>query len=730
MTSFKPRSASFGRRLFWVVALAVTALGGAYLGLHSGGGSGIEADPNDIARNDNLGSMNSSTALGAGIHSDGVADLADVGESVRRSGFAGLSEEQLARLLPRGITDVEGMGGKGFRRQVKSGGIWFPVFDVSKARQGDGASGEYDPSEVSLAEIPLAITSSQPVPGSVGVAYQHGFTAVGGTPPYRWSARGLDGSGFALDESSGHLSGQTDQPLTLNLAVQVNDAAGGSASTSALLAITPSEPLQLITFNLPVGTLGEAYSAPLAAAGGIAPYHWQISGGGSVWTCDSATGVITGNPVEAGETELTITVEDQQKTTAEARLTVKVTEGLEIITEAPLPPAAPGVAYQFVIEAAGGTPPYQWSAESMPQGWGIGADGMLSGMAPKVESTQRISITAKDSDGRSYTKPYDLIVRQGLIAVPSDAKVGLAWQPTTIVRTLGVPVVGFSVFRRAGGAEVEVYRGTGNNCVDHGLITGAVYDYSLIAWAVDGRALTYAAAQVTLLPMGSSRGRTGSVADPFVDRVRRYTPLSPSAYGAGGVPSNVTGPPDGRDTFTPAYRPTEVASLNASIRGGGSIVLEFTDNIIESAPGPDFTVFENVIFEGGDPNKRFMEPAIVEVALFEGEWYRFPVHVSAPVEGAPNLANPAYYLQGFAGVNATTGEDPTDPNRSGGDSFDLDALRVPDLTWVRFIRLTSTGDRVRLDDHGIPIEHTAANNALSGTGSSGFDLDAAAAVHP
>ncbi|MCB1209582.1 MAG: hypothetical protein KDK97_09660, partial [Verrucomicrobiales bacterium] len=130
------------------------------------------------------------------------------------------------------------------------------------------------------------------------------------------------------------------------------------------------------------------------------------------------------------------------------------------------------------------------------------------------------------------------------------------------------------------------------------------------------------------------------------------------------------------------------------------------------------------------PNKRFMEPAVVEVALFEGEWYRFPTSVNPPADGAVNLANPAYYVQGFAGINATTGDDPTDPNRSGGDSFDLDALRVPDLSWVRFIRITSTGDRVRLDDGGIPIQHTATNNALSGAGSSGFDLDAAAAVHP
>jgi hypothetical protein len=170
-------------------------------------------------------------------------------------------------------------------------------------------------------------------------------------------------------------------------------------------------------------------------------------------------------------------------------------------------------------------------------------------------------------------------------------------------------------------------------------------------------------------------------------------------------------------------------SLHASNGGGGSIVLEFTDNIVRNGPGLDFTVFENVFFVGRDPSNRFMEPAVVEVALWEGEWQRLPFAVNPPADGLVNLRHPGYYAHGFAGVNAATGDDPTDPSRSGGDSFDYDPSGRSPLTWIKFIRITATGDKSLRDVSGNAVAHTRENNALTGTGSSGFDLDAVSAVH-
>jgi hypothetical protein len=248
---------------------------------------------------------------------------------------------------------------------------------------------------------------------------------------------------------------------------------------------------------------------------------------------------------------------------------------------------------------------------------------------------------------------------------------------------------------------------------------------------VDGSVQPFATAAATILPMTLQRAQPGATGDPFADRVTVFSPLTAGGYGAGFVPANLTGPPDGRGTFAPASQPAEIASLHARAGAGGSVVVEFTDNIVELGAGTDFTVFENVLFVGGKATVRFMEPALVWVALFDGQWFRFPIDVVPPAAGAPlNLRDPFYYNKGFAGRNATTGSDPTNPAASGGDSFDVDELAVPGLTWIRFIRFQSTGDQALTDDFGAdPVRHTAESNALSGLGSSGFDLDAVSAVN-
>lgn len=720
-------------KLAGTVALIATALGGGMIGFRSAGVRSSQSSQQ-------TGKANAADPSQSVSEPDGGVVAQDNRELSRR-GFTGWSEDDLARLLPNGITEVEGMGGRGFFRQVKSNGLWYPVFDLSHASKlagpeqaNAGGLGLYDPATIELAQVPLAISSSPPPPGKAGESYQHGFTAVGGSPPYHWSMQ-TDGdtAGFQLDPVSGRLAGRSEQPVTLSLQVFVRDAAGASASVNALVVIAPKDALSITTTELPPATVGEVYQSALAAEGGVPPYTWSLEDGASVWMCDASSGVISGMASEAGDYPLHFRVTDSQQSAAETTLTLKASDGLEIVTSSPLLPAAPGAPYRLNFEAIGGAMPYRWEIVQggIPGGWSLAIDGVLSGLASKTESVHRFNLRVEDAEGRAFRKDFELAIRQGLIAVASRDKAGLAWQPAVISRAFGASLAGVSIVRGTGDGSggIEIYRGTGSNIVDRGLRTGGVYDYTLLALTTDGQAMPYASARIQVLPFSLQNGRTGVRADPYADRVRVYSPLSSSAYGAGGLPGNVTGAPDGRDTFSPAYRPTEVASLNASRGGGGSIVLEFTDNIIESGPGLDFTIFENVFFEGGDPARRFMEPAIVEVALFEGEWFRFPFHVNAPVDGEPDLTHPAYYVQGFAGINATTGEAPTDPTRSGGDSFDLDALQVPDLSWIRFIRITATGDAVLRDPSGNRVHHTSVNGALSGGGSSGFDLDAVSAVN-
>ena len=159
-----------------------------------------------------------------------------------------------------------------------------------------------------------------------------------------------------------------------------------------------------------------------------------------------------------------------------------------------------------------------------------------------------------------------------------------------------------------------------------------------------------------------------------------------AGYGQAYYPENILGPPDPDATpQSPAVGEDQLLTLGKN----GVVVIEFTDNTVINGTGPDFTVFENVLDTGSG---YFRECAFVEVSQNGENWTMFPYDPET--------------LEGLAGVWPTTGDDPTNPDVSGGDQFDLEDIG---LNWIRFVRLTDCGDAV--SDGGL------------------FDLDAVASVN-
>jgi hypothetical protein len=635
---------------------------------------------------------------------------------------------------------LEGLGGTGIHRAARRAGVWFPLFSPGKS----GA--DADPDDAQPAALPLYITSGTPPATPPNEPVQYRFEAIGGQPPYRWRMV-LGVEGFSIDPTSGRLTGQHAETAALPLAIHVTDAAGAQDSALYTLRIGTQEPLTLLTSTLPTATLGIAYDTTLTATGGSEPYSWStdtpLPDG---FFLDPSSGQLSGLSTAQGfAAEITFRVTDATDQEASAVLDFTVQSTFEIATPSPLPPAAPGSPYQLDFTTTGGTAPFAWRVieGQLPPDWTLSENGHLSGTAPLTDSSHRFLIEATDAAGWATQKAFTLPIRRSLVVVPSLEKAGLAWQPREIARALGTPVRTVTVTRSLspdGSAPVPVYQGRGSNFVDRGLTTGSTYYYTLHVHVPGSAPVAFASTAVTLLPFTKGRGTPGRLADPHADAVRLFRPLSPNGHGAAFAPTNVTGPPDGRGTFSPASDPAQVLSLHARAAppgsqldaAGGSIVLAFEDNIIDISPGEDFTVFENVFFINGDANQRFMEPAIVSVALFEGEWHRFPIDVVPPAStsSTPPTMDPFYYNRGFAGRNATTGGDPTDPRQSGGDSFNISDLKIPGLTWVRYIKIQSTGHQALKDDFGgHPVQHNQTLGATSGTGSSGFDLDAVTAVH-
>ncbi len=206
-----------------------------------------------------------------------------------------------------------------------------------------------------------------------------------------------------------------------------------------------------------------------------------------------------------------------------------------------------------------------------------------------------------------------------------------------------------------------------------------------------------------LLLLTVALGGCGDVADvpsgpvsPYAQQVVSYQPGAGAGHGQDKLPGVVLGPPDGKGE--------RAASLQVlSLGVGGEIVLGFGELAIIDGPGPDLIVFENPFWAMGDPEQVFVE--LGEVAVSEdGEvWHTFPCDTTAASPGRwPGCAGWTPTLRYDAALMS-----PLDPQRTGGDAFDLAELGI---ARARFVRVRDM--------------------AMQGAGpSAGFDLDAVGLVH-
>lgn len=222
-----------------------------------------------------------------------------------------------------------------------------------------------------------------------------------------------------------------------------------------------------------------------------------------------------------------------------------------------------------------------------------------------------------------------------------------------------------------------------------------------------------------------------AVAGPFPDRVAEFHPGTDAGFGQADFPQNILGPPNGNtDTSQPQESESELLSLG----NGGWITLEYTNTKIVDGPGPDFIVFENVFVPLSSPDIWFIEAATVAVSQDGDNFTTFTFNFIPYSD--KSVGHPDQYI-GFAGVhptlsNPTNGISPTDPTVAGGDAFDLADVG---LSWVRFIRIRDTGlpgtatQTVDSDGDVVDDPGNGQSRIVPGTGKSGFDLDAVAAVH-
>jgi hypothetical protein len=128
---------------------------------------------------------------------------------------------------------------------------------------------------------PLLQISAALDTGRVQEAYNETVAAVGGVPPYTFSAIGLP-AGIGLDPATGAISGTPIYPVTgelLRFTVTDSGTPRQVASVSTPLIIK-GLPVRIVTETLADVTVGSTgYSQQLQAAEGVPPYKWAVVAG-------------------------------------------------------------------------------------------------------------------------------------------------------------------------------------------------------------------------------------------------------------------------------------------------------------------------------------------------------------------------------------------------------------------------------------------------------------------
>ncbi|HLY61894.1 MAG TPA: putative Ig domain-containing protein [Terriglobia bacterium] len=198
-----------------------------------------------------------------------------------------------------------------------------------------------------------------------------------------------------------------------------------------------SKAVSVSTFSLPNAIVGNAYSSPLAATGGIAPYTWKATSTLPAGISLGTGGMLKGIPTTAGTYSINFLLTDAAGASAKETLTLTVVKGLSTTTAdptnstatsgsttAPAPAISSlkitttsltngtvGIAYSGSLLVTGGRSPYSWTIQSgaLPPGMTLGGGGLFKG-TPTGSGSYSFTVHVLDSSDASASYTYSLTI--------------------------------------------------------------------------------------------------------------------------------------------------------------------------------------------------------------------------------------------------------------------------------------------------------------------------------
>jgi large repetitive protein len=278
----------------------------------------------------------------------------------------------------------------------------------------------------------ITITTSS-LPATTATAhYSASVSATGGTGTITFSAAPGAPPSWLVLSAQGTFTGIAPTVAVatdFSFIVTAADSVGVTASKTLTVTVNPVP--KVLTTTLPVGTAGALYSTRLTASGGTGTLVWSVQNLPSWATLNTSTGVISGTPPAAATVTILVVVTDALGISSQpASLTMEIDApgGTPHITAAcPFGATTAGLALSQTVTAAGGFPPYSWSAQGLPTWLALNSSGALSGTA--VAGVTAFTLQATDSKGQVATLGCGLAVNPAPAITATSLALGTVGAP-------------------------------------------------------------------------------------------------------------------------------------------------------------------------------------------------------------------------------------------------------------------------------------------------------------
>lgn len=267
-------------------------------------------------------------------------------------------------------------------------------------------------------------------------------TVSGGNAPYSWTVSDSPWPNprLTIDPATGYLWIRPMSTGTFSFTVTVTDASSPAMTVSRTVTITFASELVLDTLEMDTDAqVGTFFSTGPGAGGGYGVRVFSATGLPAGLTISSTTGVISGTPRESGTFDVAISASDDITTLAgylelvegedyyrrrpgpaPFRLTVAAAPAIVIdVSDIPTEVIA-GERVSATVSAAGGLPPYTFSASNIPDGIVWDPTQRSFEGVPTASDVYEIEITVTDDLGTQQTVTVTMDVQLDALELLMD----------------------------------------------------------------------------------------------------------------------------------------------------------------------------------------------------------------------------------------------------------------------------------------------------------------------